>query len=99
MTSPTTTTVEVLQKARAGEWLPIETAPKDGTIFLTGSYNGKGEWCVEVWCGTALADEQAIIARGFFDDCPHLMWDPTHWMPLPEPPADRAIDLAKREAV
>lgn len=68
------------------DWEPIETAPKDDTLFLIGSYNFRQQWCVDVWSGIVLADEQAKIANGFYERSPHLMWDPTHWRPLPLPP-------------
>lgn len=58
-----------------GGWLPIETAPKDGTQILTVCGNscsvrewGEGEDDIFAW--------QPRI-RGHF---------PTHWMPLPPPP-------------
>lgn len=71
------------------EWQPIETAPKDGTKFiaLKGSqarttYHGQhyvkyphedgGPTYRDVWNYEALG---AIIS-----------WNPTIWMPLPEPP-------------
>ena len=65
------------------EWHPIETAPKDGTVFL-GYKRGQFRECYKVtrddcdmWCfgGTSGAD----------DLFPNIK--PTHWMPLPKPPA------------
>lgn len=65
------------------EWQPIETAPKDGTVFL-GCKLGQFRECYKVqradcdmWCfgGTSGAD----------DLFPNIK--PTHWMPLPKPPA------------
>jgi len=65
------------------EWQPIETAPKDGTVFL-GYKRGQFRECYKVprddcdmWCfgGTSGAD----------DLFPNIK--PTHWMPLPKPPA------------
>ena len=69
------------------EWQPIETAPKDGTVFL-GYKLGQFRECYKVprddcdmWCfgGTSGAD----------DLFPNIK--PTHWKPLPKPPA---IDAA-----
>lgn len=67
-------------------WLPIETAPKDGTEIL--AVRGKLQ-CVVSWRGWrmgdgALRDDEARwrSANGY-----HIV--PTHWMSLPEPPAER----------
>jgi hypothetical protein len=69
-------------------WQPIETAPKDGTRVLV--YNGKqrgyhtveedigvAEWspCMGVYCWASIACCDGVS-----------YYDPTHWMPLPEPP-------------
>lgn len=79
------------------EWQPIETAPKDGTSVLLcrrdqmqvasfgeSSVFGKKQWVYgEIW--------DDYNTRAEFDD-------PTHWMPLPEPPTapqspfSRALD-------
>jgi hypothetical protein len=62
------------------EWQPIETAPSDTLLLCFWKSHGNG---VSDGWGTA----------GYFrgrwrsdadDDC-HF-GDPTHWMPLPEPP-------------
>ncbi|KFB11013.1 DUF551 domain-containing protein [Nitratireductor basaltis] len=61
------------------EWRPIKTVPKDGTHFLAYS-PGKYYQCFECWWEEGLQHWQFWI-----DD-----WDaapePTHWMPLPQPP-------------
>lgn len=68
-----------------GPWLPIESAPKDGTLILVGtpfwyaacrSFN-MGRW----W----------TYAPPLYGERPTLdgrAEDPTHWMPLPAPPQD-----------
>lgn len=66
------------------QWRPIETAPKDGTSILICGFGGankyfvadvkwnEGEWCL-------------------FDPAEDLYswpcYGPSHWMPLPAPPA------------
>lgn len=67
------------------EWLPIETAPKDGTQILafaraklSGDFFGVTQW--------ADAEPAFNSVAGWF-------WEyairPTHWMPLPDPPTPR----------
>ena len=73
------------------EWQPIETAPKDGTpvlvyaeregwrgtprIVCAARLEHHKDWCV-YGCAPTILSEQVL------DSC-----IPTHWMPLPEPPA------------
>jgi hypothetical protein len=63
---------------RLSEWKPIETAPKDGSDVL-------------IWCDTGK------ICIAHFDYATFAWWndlstrecpDPTHWMSLPDPPAE-----------
>lgn len=68
------------------EWQPIETAPKDGSHILVGgpwmpvcevSWHKATDWDYPGWrCGR-------FGAKGY-DDLG--AYEPTHWMPLPEPP-------------
>jgi hypothetical protein len=62
---------------RAG-WLPIETAPKDGTHIIIAEESNKGFWFQEDW---------------WIDDETEWQYatDPIGWMPLPATPP-RAIE-------
>jgi hypothetical protein len=61
-------------------WQPIESAPRSGMRFLAYTVS-RGRYVPELSC-------QIEIARW---DRDHFTSDsgavPTHWMPLPEPPA------------
>lgn len=69
------------------KWLPIETAPKDGTHVLVFIGNPKhpGVSVYEVWWDTT--------CYSWVDD---TEWRGlryvTHWMPLPDPPTDQGGD-------
>lgn len=56
------------------EWQPIETAPKDGTHVL-GWCRHWGRDVHEVYYWTGLNRWQTTM-------------QPTHWMPLPDPPKE-----------
>ena len=64
-------------------WKPIETAPKDQDLLLW--------WDDEIipgylYCGISEGD------IGFVKNIDvHLMGQPTHWMPRPEPPQCRTV--------
>lgn len=60
------------------EWQPIKTAPAWGSILLFD----------EEWDATLGSIQIGYADDGKFivDACPDFK--PTHWMPLPEPPAD-----------
>jgi hypothetical protein len=70
----------------ATAWMPIETAPKDGTRIL--AYQPDGQWRGN---NPDRRERQEVVywhqpgnpaADGFW--MPYLR--PTHWMPLPAPP-------------
>lgn len=74
------------------EWQPIRTAPRDGeSILLWSPY-----WSDTFGVSIGQFDQFAADAHGH--DCwlgsefDTATWDaseqPTHWMPLPEPPPD-----------
>ncbi len=66
----------------AGQWMPISTAPKDGTVVLVYCKNSLrripmtgGYWESDAAC-------KCWIAGGYMQKSS----PPTHWMPLPLPP-------------
>lgn len=74
---------------KAPMWQPIETAPKMRTVLLfaiTDTSIGNWKMATGCWC------------TGYENDAKHSAWEwdgrhlrkhetqPTHWMPLPEPP-------------
>lgn len=70
------------------EWLPIESAPKDRHVLLCGTqepFNGLDMTGVLVFSGYWDACDQAWCSTGSLWNGP--FYTPTHWMPLPEPPA------------
>lgn len=73
------------------EWQPIETALKDGSSLLLFavelSYSDTpqmyvGRWSTTAWWGPAW------VAYEEGSDTEYL--EPTHWMPLPDPPKEAA---------
>lgn len=83
-----------LEAGKADEWLPIETAPKDGTKLLLGRFtNGKDEidhngyMVVDHWRSPPQHD---FTGWGKFN---MQYWPATHWRHLPAPPAIRALPL------
>lgn len=83
-----------LDRARSdGGWLPIETAPKDGTKFLIIRAEEGEEIEICHWCEFE-RDHFEEIGDGLFrkvKDEPMRFWNgnghrATHWRPLPAPP-------------
>ncbi len=64
-------------KPRVDEWQPIETAPKDVEVLVYSD-----AWNVP-YLIKATRREHGWTSGGFDLSNPH---QPTHWMPLPEPP-------------
>jgi hypothetical protein len=73
------------------DWQPIETAPMDGTNMLLAyrtlgvvlghfDRDGTGDW----WVAISRPDRPSIWSQWYLDSPDGE--DPTHWMPLPEPP-------------
>jgi hypothetical protein len=71
--------LEASQRREAARWQPIETAPKDCEVLLYGPTQFGGKGIV-----------QGAWNRGGAMHMEHWMggiYEPTHWMPLPSPPA------------
>jgi len=88
------------QPVAAGEWLTIESAPKDGTRILCWAADFDDP-CFLAWkTNPRIVQAHSVnqyldLAANYFGD-PDEMDDydlaktdggPTHWMPLPAPPA------------
>lgn len=84
--------------AEESKWLPISSAPKDGTVidlFVNGSRHPNYAWgkppheCGEsgMYCDSDWHSEKP----GWYDTTFNyfLHESPTHWMPLPEPPIEK----------
>ena len=70
----------VASTAGLGAWLPIETAPKDGTGIIVCGDTGN-VWCNVKWEKRPRAGERwEHFALGA------LRFNPTHWMPIPKAP-------------
>lgn len=69
----------------AADWQPIETAPADQRSIL--GINANSKIALVTW----RASDKAKVGRmaAFDYAIPHSanLWKPTHWMPLPAPPA------------
>lgn len=75
--------------ATFGEWLDIETAPKDGGNVLL--------WCVDLVGGNgrvATGSWHGIYSGSWWDFHMEYTLNPTHWMPLPDPPVIETEDAA-----
>jgi len=86
-------------KQEPSEWMPIETAPKDGRTLLLGYFNShqkwrtmRGQWMSEEHI-TENWEDPDYSPPGWYetvvegDDIPNCWYtEPTHWMPLPPSP-------------
>lgn len=64
------------------KWLPIETAPKDGTRILAYFPDDEGGVLSVIWAyyGWYLDPDGGTEFEY------HIFGNPTHWMPVPEKP-------------
>lgn len=77
--------------AKVVEWQPIETAPKDGTKFdawVPDAFGGHR------MTGLSFNNRGKLRQHGLLTDAELPRW-PTHWMPLPAPPAREALALCR----
>lgn len=68
------------------EWQPIETAPRCRQILVFAEGRKSDDFAIF----NALFDEDGIwyaYTADFREGMVDMCWYPTHWMPLPEPPA------------
>lgn len=67
-----------------GQWMPIETAPRDGTEIIVWNQTDLHDYC-GVWIGKFMDGHWWLK---------HFGWcgahRATHWMPLPKPPKESA---------
>mgnify|MGYP006935488135 CR=1 FL=1 len=85
-------------------WRDIESAPRDGTevLLAAGSRVTVGHWTTEEECRVQIGDCGGVCRCPEYEyqDPTWLSWDggfttehpPTHWMPLPPPPATNTAD-------
>ena len=67
-----------------GKWQPIDTAPKNGSpilVFWNYVLDGKSWTCYAITRWDEQAHEWTDV-----EDSDDYFSEPTHWMPLPEPP-------------
>jgi hypothetical protein len=67
-------------------WLPIETAPKDGTFVLIAAHdNGMPSQPMHVLIAQ-FCEESGEWMRNADEEYSET-WPPTHWQPLPDAPS------------
>lgn len=65
------------------EWQTIESAPRDGTPVLVAE-RGPNGWWIDV--GENMYDISDGPDKWRGRESSNVTCEPTHWMPLPEPP-------------
>ncbi len=68
------------------DWQPIETAPRDGTEILIFEPASAAKIHVVSWQESEDYKVWCYAEEVLSDICPEGA-EPTHWMPLPQPPA------------
>ena len=81
---------EAADALEAGPWMPIETAPKDGTAVMLGNSGGAwiGRFMQFAQSGYRFDDPwRSLMLNHYHIPYEHRYKAPTHWMPLPAAPA------------
>ena len=73
------------------EWQPIETAPRDGTEIIARMGTATPPYCESMYFVPFDDDESDGMWHWTQDGDAPAINKPTHWMPLPSPPA-RALE-------
>ncbi len=70
------------------EWQLLNGEPPPGPerIVMAGGYSGRGDWYAERWSTKSIAEYQAKVASGLFDNAPHLELPLDYWAEDPAPP-------------
>lgn len=78
----------MVRTANSSPWLPIATAPKDGSPVLVYVPDSKLEWYKEFCAVAYWVTKEYDGVAGWFDNFDKI--EPTHWMKIPEYPNDNA---------
>jgi hypothetical protein len=73
--------------SRAAEWQPIETAPKDGANVVVYARRGSNGTIRRTRRGCMASVAHFEAGWGWLSSPGDYQLYPTHWMPLPAPPA------------
>lgn len=68
-------------------WQDIGTAPRDKTRFIGADATGKVAISYYMWPDDKKAVDESEVYSDGYGACGHDKWEPTHWQPLPAPPA------------
>lgn len=74
-----------------GGWQPIETAPRDEDVYVLAMRAGARVPFVASYDADF---DNWYTFNGALESC-NQKFEPTHWMPLPEPPPTREAGVAK----
>ncbi len=84
---------------RVGEWRPIETAPKDGTLILAFCVHANARYAGENFSEwTEIVTTRWIDHNGGGWTWSGICGVHTHWQPIPEPPARSILSKPSQDA-